>query len=78
MLIWIYYDVTLVHDYEYVLVWLWYELVYANGMCMKAFKVTWHPYKKNVPLCIISKVLLAYVSILSTCGLYYPYSLFLQ
>ena len=67
---WIYYVVILEHEYEYALLLLCYELVYAIRMCMNAFKVTWHAYKQNVPLCMFSRVLLPYVSIVSTFGLY--------
>ena len=52
MLIWLYYDVTLEHECEYVLLLLCYALVCAIGMCMKDFNVTCHAYKQNVPLCM--------------------------
>ena len=57
--LWIFYDVTIKHEYEYVL----FLLSYILGMCIKAFKVNLEYLYQNVPLCTSSKVYL-HISIL--------------
>ena len=48
----------------------YYGLVYVAEMCIKDFKLTYHDFKPNVLFSMFLNVLLRYVFILSSYGLY--------